>query len=88
VGTTDVPYDKTSKQLGGILVPETKDMNHAVQFIVQHPAPTHGNIFEIRPAAHVGSHKGKRAATETGHCTLKTDSREKVEERLTDARWE
>jgi hypothetical protein len=51
VATTDGPYTETKEQLGGILVLEARDMNHAVQLIGQHPALTYGNIFEIRPAA-------------------------------------
>jgi len=50
VATTDGPYAETKEQLGGILVLEARDMNHAVQLIGQHPAMTYGNIFEIRPA--------------------------------------
>ena len=50
VATTDGPYAETKEQLGGILVLEARDMNHAVQLIGQHPALTYGNIFEIRPA--------------------------------------
>ena len=50
VATTDGPYAETKEQLGGILVLEARDMNHAVQLIAQHPAMTYGNIFEIRPA--------------------------------------
>ncbi len=49
VATTDGPYVETKEQLGGILVLEARDMNHAVQLIGQHPALTFGNIFEIRP---------------------------------------
>jgi hypothetical protein len=44
------PYAETKEQLGGILVLEARDMNHAVQLMVQHPAMTYGNIFEIQPA--------------------------------------
>jgi hypothetical protein len=51
VATTDGPYVETKEQLGGILVLEARDMNHAVQLIGQHPALTYGNIFEIRPVA-------------------------------------
>ena len=51
VATTDGPYAETKEQLGGILVLEARDMNHAVQLMTQHPALTYGNIFEIRPAA-------------------------------------
>jgi len=72
VATTDGPYAETKEQLGGILVLEARDMNHAVQLIGQHPALTYGNIFEIRPAADMNSHEGKRAAPATGRCTLKT----------------
>src|SRR5262249_48225029 len=50
VATTDGPYTETKEQLGGILVLEARDMNHAVQLMAQHPALTYGNIFEIRPA--------------------------------------
>ena len=49
VATTDGPYGETKEQLGGILVLEARDMNHAVQLIGKHPALTFGNIFEIRP---------------------------------------
>ena len=48
--TIDGPYTETKEQLGGIIVLEARDMNHAVQLIGQHPALTYGNIFEIRPA--------------------------------------
>jgi len=49
VATTDGPFVETKEQLGGILVLEARDMNHAVQLIAQHPALRYGNIFEIRP---------------------------------------
>ncbi len=50
VATTDGPYAETKEQLGGILVLEARDMNHAVELIGRHPALTFGTIFEIRPA--------------------------------------
>ncbi len=46
---TDGPYAETKEQIGGILVLEAKDMEHAAQLIGQHPALAFGNIFEIRP---------------------------------------
>jgi hypothetical protein len=49
--TTDGPYAETKEQLGGILVLEARDMNHAIQLMSQHPALKHGSLFEIRPAA-------------------------------------
>src|ERR1700758_5192975 len=51
VATTDGPYVETKEQLGGILVLEARDLNHAVQLMAQHPALKYGSIFEIRPAA-------------------------------------
>ena len=51
VATTDGPYTETKEQLGGILVLEARDMNHAVQLMSQHPALKYGSLFEIRPAA-------------------------------------
>ena len=51
--TTDGPYAETKEQIGGILVLEARDMNHAVQLIGQHPALTFGTIFEIRPAGDI-----------------------------------
>jgi len=50
VATTDGPYAETKEQLGGILVLEARDMNHAIELMAKHPALTYGNIFEIRPA--------------------------------------
>src|SRR5271156_6086235 len=50
VSVTDGPYAETKEQIGGILVLEARDMNHAVQLIGQHPALTFGTIWEIRPA--------------------------------------
>ena len=49
VATTDGPYVETKEQLGGILVLEARDMNHAIQLMSQHPAVKFGTIFEIRP---------------------------------------
>lgn len=51
VATTDGPYAETKEQLGGILVLEARDMNHAVQLMSQHPALKYGSVMEIRPAA-------------------------------------
>jgi hypothetical protein len=48
---TDGPYAETKEQLGGILVLEARDLNHAIQLISQHPAVKYGAPFEIRPAA-------------------------------------
>ena len=53
VATTDGPYTETKEQLGGILILEARDMNHAVQLMTQHPSLKYGSIFEIRPAGDI-----------------------------------
>ena len=50
VAVTDGPYAETKEQLGGVLVLEARDLNHAIQLISQHPGVRSGP-FEIRPAA-------------------------------------
>lgn len=50
VATTDGPYAETKDQLGGILVLEARDLNHAIQLISRHPGLKIGP-WEIRPAA-------------------------------------
>jgi hypothetical protein len=49
VVSTDGPYVETKEQLGGVLVLEARDMNHAVSLIREHPGLKYGNIWEIRP---------------------------------------
>ena len=46
---TDGPYAETKEQIGGILVLEARDLDHAVQLISQHPGLQFGP-WEIRPA--------------------------------------
>ena len=48
VATTDGPYTETKEQLGGLLILEARDMNHAVELIGQHPGMRNG-AWEIRP---------------------------------------
>jgi len=47
---TDGPFAETKEQLGGILLLEARDLNHAIQLMSQHPG-VRGGPFEIRPAA-------------------------------------
>lgn len=49
VSVTDGPYAETKEQLGGILVLEARDLNHAIQLMSKHPGVKAGP-FEIRPA--------------------------------------
>jgi len=46
---TDGPYAETKEQLGGILILEARDLNHAIQLMSKHPGVKFGP-FEIRPA--------------------------------------
>ncbi len=50
VSVTDGPYAETKEQLGGILILEADDLNHAIQLMSKHPG-VRGGPFEIRPAA-------------------------------------
>jgi hypothetical protein len=49
VVVTDGPFAETKEQLGGILVLEARDLNHAVELMSKHPGVRNGP-FEIRPA--------------------------------------
>jgi hypothetical protein len=50
VEVTDGPFVETKETLGGILLLEARDLNHAIALMSKHPAVGMGNIFEIRPA--------------------------------------
>lgn len=45
---TDGPYAETKEQLGGFLVLESGDLNHAIRLLSKHPGLKVGP-FEIRP---------------------------------------
>lgn len=49
VTITDGPYAETKEQIGGILILEARDLNHAIQLMSKHPGVKAGP-FEIRPA--------------------------------------
>jgi hypothetical protein len=49
VVVTDGPYAETREVLGGILILEARDLNHAVELMSKHPGVQAGP-FEIRPA--------------------------------------
>jgi hypothetical protein len=46
---TDGPYAETKEALGGILLLEARDLNHAISLMSKHPGVRMGP-FEIRPA--------------------------------------
>lgn len=49
INVTDGPYAETKEQLGGILLLEARDLNHAIALMSRHPGVRVGP-FEIRPA--------------------------------------
>ncbi|HEY7365220.1 MAG TPA: YciI family protein [Methylomirabilota bacterium] len=48
ISVTDGPYAETKEQLGGILILEAQDLNHAIQLMSKHPGVRLGGPFEIR----------------------------------------
>ena len=50
VTVTDGPYAETKELLGGILMLEARDLQHAIELMSKHPG-VRGGPFEIRPAA-------------------------------------
>src|ERR1700729_2287864 len=53
VVVTDGPFAETKEQLGGIMILEARDLNHAVELIAKHPGAKFGP-WEIRPAGDLG----------------------------------
>jgi hypothetical protein len=49
VEVTDGPFAETKEYLGGILILEARDLNHAIALMSKHPGVGFGP-FEIRPA--------------------------------------
>lgn len=54
VSFADGPFAETKEQLGGILVLEARDLNHALQLMAKHPGVRLG-CFEVRPTADLTS---------------------------------
>jgi hypothetical protein len=54
VSVTDGPFAETKEQLGGILVLEANDLNHAIQLMSKHPGMRLGGCLEIRPTKDIG----------------------------------
>jgi hypothetical protein len=61
VTPTDGPYAETKEQLGGILILEARDLQHAIELMSRHPG-VRGGPFEIRPAADLSGMMGESAA--------------------------
>lgn len=52
VEVTDGPFVETKETLGGILLLEARDLNHAISLMSEHPGVKMGP-FEIRPATDI-----------------------------------
>ena len=46
--TTDGPFAETKEQLGGFLMIDVPDLNHAIRIAAQFPAARYGSV-EVRP---------------------------------------
>jgi hypothetical protein len=73
---TDGPYAETKEQLGGILMLEATDMNHAKRLMLNHPGVKIGP-FEIRPAADLTeilceSEQRRAVKNEADHTPIRT----------------
>jgi hypothetical protein len=66
VSVTDGPYAETKELLGGLLIVEARDLNHAIHLISKHPGLKVGR-WEIRPAQDlapmIAASEVRRAAT-------------------------
>ncbi len=54
VSVTDGPFAETKEQIGGIMILEATDLDHAVRLLSKHPSlrlGRGGSSWEIRPAA-------------------------------------
>jgi hypothetical protein len=51
VSNTDGPFAETKEQLGGILVLEARDLNHAIQLMSKHPGRTRRTRYRSETAA-------------------------------------
>jgi len=63
--TSTGPYAKTTGQLGGILVLEARDLDHAVELISNHPGVRNGP-FEIRQVEDMSAVMAESARRRSG----------------------
>ena len=68
---TDGPFAETKEQLGGIMILEARDLNHAVDLISKHPGAKFGP-WEIRPAADLNEMVRQSEARRRAMGTFKT----------------
>ena len=66
VRVTDGPYAETKEQIGGILVLEARDLDHAILLVSQHPGLKFGP-WEIRPAGDLNAMVEERKRRRAGN---------------------
>jgi hypothetical protein len=67
VVVTDGPYAETKEQVGGIMVLEARDLNHAIQLISMSGSEVEvWNNRDSSSGRHERNHEGERAATAKG----------------------
>ena len=47
VSITDGPFAETKEQLGGIMILEARDLDHAIELMSKHPSIRMGGSFEV-----------------------------------------
>jgi hypothetical protein len=58
ISVTDGPFVESKEQIGGIMILEANDLNHAIRLLSKHPSlrlGRGGNSWEIRPAANLAA---------------------------------
>lgn len=68
VAVIDGPFAETKEQIGGIMILEADDLNHAIRLMSKHPSlhlGKGGGSWEIRPAADLGAMENESAARRT-----------------------
>jgi carbon monoxide dehydrogenase subunit G len=71
VVATDGPFAETKEQLGGIMILEARDLNHAIDLISKHPGAKFGP-WEIRPAADLSEMTRQSETRRRATSTFKT----------------
>lgn len=64
VMVTDGPFAETKEQLGGIMILEARDLNHAIHLMSNHPSVRMGGTWEIRPSDEQVNELAKSATKE------------------------
>jgi hypothetical protein len=67
VSVTDGPFAETKEQLGGLMILEANDLNHAIQLMSKMPCMSMGGSIEIRPI-----NEAIKFQTESSACRVAT----------------